>query len=124
MRTMVGAIVPENGLAIAAAMLGIPDPTQTDTVAAALALYHGMSRDQARARVLGRRRQPASLGSDGPKQVSARVDADLADVGAANRSFAIRVGLGLSAGLDRAQAEQWARMPVGRPPQRRAVTGR
>ena len=45
MRTTVGAIVPENGLAIAAAMLGIPDPTQTDAVAAALALYPGISRD-------------------------------------------------------------------------------
>jgi hypothetical protein len=115
MRTTVGAIVPENGLAIAAAILGIPDPSQTDAVAAALALYHGMSPEQARSRVLARRRRPSSLGSQGPKQVSARVDADLADVGDANRSFAIRVGLGLSAGLDREQAEQWARMPVGRP---------
>lgn len=112
---MVGADIPEDSLSSAAFGLGLnlSATPRIGVVRAALALFHGQSRDAAREYAQSSRK--SKLGSDGKDFVAGKVPEVLADTGDTERAFAIRVGLAMAAGLTRKQAESWARMQRGRP---------
>jgi hypothetical protein len=118
MGVSIAADIPEDSLACAAVGLGqdISRVSRSGLVRAALSLYHGHTRDQAKSYiVLGQ--NPAQLSSKGQDRVTAVVPEELAQVDG-ERAFAIRVGLAMAAGLGRKEAETYARMhvrPKGRP---------
>jgi Lsr2 len=114
-RVAVSATIPQDILPGAALGLGVSlhSTPRTDLVKAALALFQGKSRDEARELIDSRKYQ---LGGDGPQYVVARVPQELADTGNAERAYAIRVGLLMAGGLSRREAETWARMTRGRTP--------
>src|SRR5260370_40886461 len=106
-RLTVAATLPEDTLAIAAAGLGLDLSTtpRIGLVKAALALFHGSSREDARKLVLPHR---SRLSADGAQKVIGQIPAELANVGDAERACAIRVGMGMAIGLSRHEAEKWA----------------
>lgn len=120
MAVTISADIPEDSISSAAFGLGLnlSDVSRSGVVRAALALFHGMSRDEARECVQPKRKTPARLGSEAQDYVTAQVPDELADVGNVQRAYAVRLGLALASGMPRKQAESWARMtmrPVGRP---------
>lgn len=119
----IGARLPEDSLSSAAFGLGLDQATtpRSGVIRAALALFHG--RDRNDAKQLAKPARKSRLGSDGTERVTARVDAELADTGEVPLSYAIRVGLAMAAGLDRKQAENWAAMMhPGRPSKQSTMT--
>jgi hypothetical protein len=114
----VTADVPEDSVSSAAFGLGldIAHVSRSGVLRAALAMFHGKSKPEARELAISGK--SARLGSDGQDLLSGQVPEDLADVGDIQRAHAIRIGLAMSAGMTRKQAESWSRMqirPAGRP---------
>ena len=114
----VGAYVAEDSLSSAAFGLGldVANVSRSGVIRAALALFHGYDRNEAREYVQSKRN--ARLGSDGLDWARAKVPEEFADTGDTNLSMAIRIGLAMAAGLSRKQAENYARTvvpPVGYP---------
>lgn len=119
---MIGAVVPEDSISSAAMGLGVDlaSVTRSGVARAALALFHGMPKDEAKQFVRPNDKK-ARLGSDGQDFIGFRAPDELIDVGDHERSYAIRVGLAMAAGLTRKEAESWAKMSRGRPPKEHAV---
>jgi hypothetical protein len=114
----IAVTIPPHSLSIAAAKLGLPRNTSKSAILRiALALGKGMSREE----VLSYARPRASnLEIPVQKIVSFDAPAELISESDKNRSFLVRVGLGLAAGMTRKEAEAWARMPSGRVPRKGA----
>jgi hypothetical protein len=121
MAVTISADIPEDSISSAAFGLGLDlaNVSRSGVVRAALALFQGMSKAEARGYVQPKREKPARLGSQAQDFVTAIVPDELANVGeGVQRAYAIRVGLALAAGMSQKQAESWARMtirPAGRP---------
>lgn len=107
----ISATVESFSLPVAATMLGIRGAGRGAVVRSALALFHG--HDPITAVKYANYGQDIPDGDSGHEYVQAVVPDEL--VPAENQSYAVRVGLGLAMGLSRPQAEQWARIPTGRP---------
>lgn len=112
MATRVGATIDPLSVPIAAARLGIRNASMSGVVRAALALFHGHENDEAIKYAIGENKR---FNDTGPGHIVAQVPDELAKGCGDNRSFAIRVGLGLAMGMSRQQAEHWAKMPTGEP---------
>jgi hypothetical protein len=112
--------IPPHSLSIAAAKLGLPSNTSKSAILRiALALGKGMSREEALSYAMPRvprvPRVPRASNLDIPVQklVSFDAPAELISGSGKNRSFLVRTGLGLAVGMNRKEAEAWARMPRG-----------
>jgi hypothetical protein len=113
MSVRIDARVPEHSLPIAATFLGIRGSSRAGIIRTALALFQGKTPAEAISYADGGR----DVNTHG--LVGAMVPDELVPTDV-NKSWAVRVGLGMAAGLSREQAESWARMDRGRP--RKEVT--
>lgn len=110
MTTQISTTVDSSSLPLAATFLGIRGASRAGIVRAALALFHGHDRVTA-TRYAGNSK---ILDADsGRERVVASIPDELQVP--EHPAWAIRVGLGMAAGLSRSQAEIWAQMEQGRP---------
>ena len=109
----VGTTIDPVFVPIAAATLGIRNASTSGVIRAALALFHGQSTDEAVKHAMPENQRFKA--NDGPSTVFAQVPDELAENCGDNKSYAVRVGLGIAMGMTREQAERWAQVKIGRP---------
>jgi hypothetical protein len=109
---MVGADVPRNAVSSAAMGLGTLNASRSGILRAALALFHGADTSRAREYAVGK---AARLESNDQDWLNGAVPDEFADTGEVQRAYAIRVGLGIAAGMSREAAEDWADCTIRKP---------
>lgn len=124
MAKLITADVPQYGLSSALAgfklNMGIDMPmSKSGIVRAALALVAGKSPDEIKRYANGS--NSPNLDSGGKSAIGAQVPEDLLDAARSQLgpdteiAYTVRVGLAMAAGLNREQAEAWAKLSPGRP---------
>lgn len=119
----VGARIPAHSLKYAAMGLGLsPNTSKTGLMRAALALFHGKTPEEAYELAMPPTPKPRRI-MGGPEiiDIVGDVDESLAQLPSEiGKATAIRIGLAIARGWDREDAEEWAKMPRGRPRKDRA----
>lgn len=112
MTVRVGAVVPPHSIPIASALLGIRGASQAGVIRAALALFQGKTPLEAGKYAASQQSNSSWVTANVPDELAPETD----------KSWAIRVGLGLAAGMERDEAEAWARMRPGPKPKDKNLT--
>ena len=109
----ISALIHNDSLPIARAILGLQTMDKSAIIRAALALYKGLPADEARNYAYNNAVGSLSTDDYSNQFVSARVPDELLEGISGNLSHAIRVGLAMAAGMSRKEAEKYAQMKPG-----------